>query len=105
MKVEGGQTISNQDAGSKPEMSMQCEIYKSARKQDTYLYVTAKDDFSRVPDALMKMIGQPIHVMELELHPDRKLAREDTGEVLRNLQQRGWHLQMPRQEEWQGVKH
>jgi uncharacterized protein YcgL (UPF0745 family) len=25
---------------------------------------------------------------------------------LRNLQERGWHLQMPREEEWrQGVKH
>ena len=87
------------------ENRMQCEIYKSARKQDTYLFVTAKDDFSKVPDALMKMIGRLIHVMELELYPERKLAREDTDEVLRNLQQRGWHLQMPRQEEWQGVKH
>lgn len=84
---------------------MQCEIYKSSKKQDTYLYVTAKDDFSKVPDALLKMIGPPIHVMELELHPDRRLAREDISEVLRNLQQRGWHLQMPRQDEWQGVKH
>lgn len=84
---------------------MRCEIYKSSKKQDTYLYLATRDDFSNVPDALLKMIGQPIHVMELDLRPERKLAREDVQEVLRNLHERGWHLQMPRQEDWQGIKH
>jgi uncharacterized protein YcgL (UPF0745 family) len=86
---------------------MQCAIYKSLRKQDTYLYLAAKDDFSRIPEALLRLLGEPVHVMDLELHSERKLAQEDTVEVLRNLQERGWHLQMPRQEEWleSGVKH
>jgi len=77
---------------------MQCSIYKSRRKQDTYLYLAIKDDFSLLPDPLLKLLGEPVHVMDLELHPERRLAQEDTAEVLRNLQQRGWHLQMPRQE-------
>ncbi|MDS4029373.1 MAG: YcgL domain-containing protein [Candidatus Contendobacter sp.] len=84
---------------------MQCAIYKSLKKQDTYLYLAARDDFSRVPETLLKLIGEPIHVMDLELPPERKLAQEDTAEVLRNLQERGWHLQMPRQDEWLGIKH
>ena len=84
---------------------MQCAIYKSRKKQDTYLYLAARDDFSRVPETLLKLIGEPIHVMDLELPPERKLAQEDTAEVLRNLQERGWHLQMPRQDEWLGIKH
>jgi uncharacterized protein YcgL (UPF0745 family) len=37
--------------------------------------------------------------MDLDLHPDRQLAQENTVEVLQNLQERGWHLQMPRREE------
>ena len=84
---------------------MQCAIYKSRKKQDTYLYLAAKDDFSHVPEPLLKLIGEPVHVMDLELSPERKLALEDTAEVLHNLRERGWHLQMPRQEEWSGTKH
>ncbi|MDG4553411.1 MAG: YcgL domain-containing protein [Candidatus Competibacter sp.] len=79
---------------------MQCAIYKSRKKQDTYLYVATKDDFSNIPDALLRLLGEPIHVMDLELHPERRLAQEDVTEVLRNLQERGWHLQAPRQDEW-----
>ncbi|HOB61690.1 MAG TPA: YcgL domain-containing protein [Candidatus Competibacteraceae bacterium] len=78
---------------------MQCAIYKSLRKQNTYLYLADKDDFSRLPEALLKLIGPPTYVMDLDLHPERKLAQEDTAEVLRNLAERGWHLQMPRKEE------
>lgn len=84
---------------------MQCAIYKSLKKQDTYLYLATKDDFSRVPESLLKLIGEPVHVMDLDLSPERRLAREDTAEVLRNLQERGWHLQMPRQDEWSGITH
>lgn len=74
---------------------MFCAIYKSTRKQDTYLYLAAKDDFSRVPEPLLKMLGAPIHVMNLELTPERRLAREDVNEVMRCLSERGWFLQMP----------
>ncbi|MFO1424889.1 MAG: YcgL domain-containing protein [Candidatus Competibacteraceae bacterium] len=84
---------------------MQCAIYKSRKKQDTYLYLSTKDDFSHVPEPLLKLIGEPVHVMDLDLSPERKLAQEDAAEVLRNLQERGWHLQMPRQDEWLGIKH
>ncbi|MFZ1828857.1 MAG: YcgL domain-containing protein [Candidatus Competibacteraceae bacterium] len=79
---------------------MQCAIYKSPRKQDTYLYLAARDDFSCLPENLLKLLGEPLHVMDLDLHPDRQLAQENTVEVLQNLQERGWHLQMPRREEW-----
>ncbi|MCC6136087.1 MAG: YcgL domain-containing protein [Candidatus Contendobacter sp.] len=78
---------------------MPCAIYKSRRKADTYLYVAVRDDFSMIPEALLKLVGELEHVMDLDLRPERKLALEDTAEVLRNLEERGWHLQMPRREE------
>ena len=59
---------------------MQCAIYKSPRKQDTYLYLAARDDFSCLPENLLKLLGKPVHVMDLELHPDRQLAQEDIVE-------------------------
>ena len=82
---------------------MYCAIYKSLRKQDTYLYVAGKDDFSQVPDMLLKLLGKLIYVMDLELSSGRKLAQEDVLQVMRNLQEQGWHLQMPRKEEWLGM--
>lgn len=84
---------------------MQCAIYKSRRKQDTYLYMAAKDDFSSIPESLLRLLGEPVHVMDLDLRPDRKLAQEDAAEVLRNLRERGWHLQMPRREEQPDIMH
>jgi uncharacterized protein YcgL (UPF0745 family) len=78
---------------------MYCAVYKSSVKQDTYyLYVARKDDFRSVPEALMQMLGILIHVMDLELNAARKLAQEDVLEVMRNLEARGWHLQMPQRE-------
>jgi uncharacterized protein YcgL (UPF0745 family) len=84
---------------------MQCAIYKSLKKQDTYLYTATKDDFSHVPETLLKLIGELVHVMDLDLSPERKLAQEDTAEVLHNLQECGWHLQMPRQDDPLAPRH
>ena len=84
---------------------MQCAIYKSRRKLDTYLYLAARDDFSRVPESLLKLLGEPVHVMDLDLSAERKLAQEDVAEVLYNLQERGWHLQMPRQDDPLALRH
>lgn len=73
---------------------MSCFIYRSTCKADTYLYVLEKDDFSMLPDALMKVFGQPEFSFKFELTPDRILAKEDTAEVYTNLRQQGFHLQM-----------
>jgi len=72
-----------------------CWIYKSPLEEEMYLYVPAKEEFGRVPDALMARFGEPVFVMELELHMGRTLAREDVAQVLRNLESGGFHLQMP----------
>ncbi len=75
---------------------MKTYIYKSRRKDDLYLYLRDKDDFSILPEALSKVIGQsPDMVMSLELHPEKKLAREDVSVVMHNLSTRGFHIQMP----------
>ncbi len=77
---------------------MYCAIYKGNKKQDAYLYLSAKDDFSRVPDGLLKIMGRLQHVMDLELTPTRRLAQEDVDEVIRHLQEQGWFLQLPPKE-------
>ncbi|NJN45794.1 MAG: YcgL domain-containing protein [Candidatus Competibacteraceae bacterium] len=79
---------------------MFCTIYKSPKKLGAYLYLADKDDFTPVPDVLLRMLGDPIYLMELELNPVRKLAQEDVREVIRSLQEQGWFLQLPRQDYW-----
>ncbi|PKM05188.1 MAG: hypothetical protein CVV16_01815 [Gammaproteobacteria bacterium HGW-Gammaproteobacteria-6] len=80
-------------------MKVMCSIYRSKRKAGMYLYVPRKKDLSELPEALMGFFGQPELSMDLVLTPERKLAREDINTVLRNLQEQGYHLQMPPQEE------
>lgn len=74
---------------------MICAVYKSPRKDEMYLYLPKRDDFSQVPAALMNAFGQPIFVLMMNLTEDRVLARENTAKVLANLREQGFHLQMP----------
>ncbi len=74
---------------------MQCEIYRSSKKAGAYLYIEKVDDFSRVPDSLLKLLGRLEHVMHLDLTPGRNLAQADSGEVRRNLEEKGFFLQLP----------
>lgn len=75
---------------------MKTYIYKSRKKDELYLYLANKDDFSEVPQSLYDSMGkEPVFVMELELHADRPLAREDVITVMKNLKNQGFHVQMP----------
>ncbi|HEY0502555.1 MAG TPA: YcgL domain-containing protein [Lysobacter sp.] len=74
---------------------MQAFVYKSLRKDDTYVYLSARDDFARLPEPLRTQLGALQFVLELALTPERKLAREDAAVVRENLAARGFHLQFP----------
>lgn len=74
---------------------MQAYVYKSLRKADTYVYLSARDDFERLPDPMREQLGALQFVLEVELSPQRKLARADAAVVRENLAARGFHLQFP----------
>ena len=73
---------------------MLCHIYRSSLKLDTYLYLAVRDDFSKIPDELLRVFGEPEYSFSFKLDAERKLAKEDAAEVLDNLKQRGYHLQL-----------
>jgi uncharacterized protein YcgL (UPF0745 family) len=77
------------------EDNLHCWVYRSPRKQEMYLFLAAEDGFDRVPETLLDRFGEPILVIELELSPERQLAREDVNQVMANLGDQGFHLQMP----------
>lgn len=80
---------------------MRCSIYKGRKKADTYLYVEREDDFSRVPEALLTLLGPLQHVMNLELTRGRSLAQADPEQVRRLLREQGYYIQLPSEEDEQ----
>ncbi|OUS28950.1 hypothetical protein A9Q98_06810 [Thalassotalea sp. 42_200_T64] len=74
---------------------MLCAIYKSSKKQETYLYVLKRDDFSAVPEALLTTFGTPQFVTLLNLANRAKLALADIEKVKAGMQQYGFYLQLP----------
>ena len=82
---------------------MKCSVVRSSMKDFTYIYLLEGHDFDDLPVALKKVFGTPETVMNLELSPDRKLAYEDVTEVIQNLAEKGYHLQMPPREDATGL--
>jgi uncharacterized protein len=76
-------------------MSVLCQIFKSSRKEEMYLYVEKSRGMEDVPPALLERFGEPIPVMLLQLTSARKLARADVVDVLAGIEQHGYYLQMP----------
>lgn len=74
---------------------MLCVIYRSAKRDQTYLYVEKKDDFSRVPAELMQGFGKPQLAMLLPLDGSKRLANADLEKVKTALQEQGYYLQVP----------
>lgn len=82
---------------------MKCSVVRSSQKDFTYIYLLAGQDFDDLPVALKKVFGDPEFVMTLELTTDRKLAYEDVRQVMQNLADKGYHLQMPPTEDASGL--
>ncbi|KAA8729870.1 MAG: YcgL domain-containing protein [Ewingella americana] len=74
---------------------MLCAIYRSTKRDQTYLYVEKKDDFSRVPEELLQGFGQPQFSMSINLAQREKLATADIEKVKQSLLEQGYYLQVP----------
>ncbi len=74
---------------------MLCAIYRSNKRDQTYLYVEKKDDFSRVPEELMQGFGKPQFSMVINLGQREKLATADIEKVKQSLEEQGYYLQVP----------
>ena len=78
-----------------PIKNQEIKVFKSLKKLDTYLYVDKSQDFEELPSALRDSFGQYKLVLEMELSPERKLARADTNQVLADIAVKGFYLQLP----------
>lgn len=76
-------------------MKLLCQVFRSPRKPEMYLYVEKNRGVQDVPDSLMAQFGDPEAIMTLLLGPESKLARAETGLVLASIEEQGFYLQMP----------
>jgi uncharacterized protein YcgL (UPF0745 family) len=76
-------------------MKFLCQVYASARKPETYLYVEKSRGLVDVPAPLLAQFGEPRECMILVLTQGKKLARADVAEVMAEISDNGYYLQMP----------
>ena len=74
---------------------MLCHVYRSERRELTYLYLDPELAWESLPQPLQELFKDAERVMELELSKDRPLAQENVETVLANLADPGYHLQLP----------
>jgi len=73
---------------------MQCHIYRSPRKPNSYLYLPDKNDISALSDEFFKLFGEPEFSFSFELTADREMPQADAAEVIKNIQEKGYYLQI-----------
>ena len=72
-----------------------CSVYKCNRKSNYFLYVEHAEEFTRVPESLLAMLGELQHVIDVQLDDQRKLAQADVQLVMQQIHETGYYLQMP----------
>ena len=72
-----------------------CEIFKSSRKDEMYLYVDKRKGMETVPEVLMETFGKPVPVLTMMLTADKPLARVKAADVMAAIEEQGFYLQMP----------
>ena len=75
--------------------AMHAFVYKSLRKADTFVYLAARDAFEALPEPVRAQLGGLEFVLEVELTPERRLARADAAKVREALAERGFFIQVP----------
>lgn len=72
-----------------------CNVFKTRRYPDMYLYVIREEGFDRVPERLLERFDDPELALSFTLTPSRKLAIADATTVFNALLVDGYYLQMP----------
>jgi uncharacterized protein YcgL (UPF0745 family) len=74
---------------------IECAVYKSIKKDETYVFIPTTKPLSDLPEELLKVLGQAEIIMTLKLTPEKKMARGTAAQVMKSIEERGFHLQMP----------
>lgn len=74
---------------------VECTVYKSQKKDETYVFIPTSSSLSDLPYELLKVLGQAEKVMTLMLTAEKKMARGSAEAVMKSIEEQGFYLQMP----------
>ncbi|MDV6317184.1 YcgL domain-containing protein [Idiomarina sp. HP20-50] len=74
---------------------MLCDVYRSLKKADTYLYLPHGNEFDDVPDVLCEQFGRAEKVLTINLAKREQLARLTVEKLQEHLHNDGFYLQLP----------
>lgn len=74
---------------------IEVEIYKTARRAETFLFVPAGVSPDAWPDGLSETFSPAERVMALTLTERQPLAAQPATEVMAAIKERGYFLQLP----------
>lgn len=74
---------------------IECAVYKSQKKDETYVFIPTTTQLSDLPEELLKVLGQAEKIMTLNLTPEKKMARGNAGVIMKSIEEQGFYLQMP----------
>lgn len=72
-----------------------CLVYRSSKKQETYLFLPVGGVYQDLPEDLRAMFGDPALVMKLDIDADTRLAQAEAPRVIEALETEGYFLQLP----------
>ena len=75
--------------------SIEVDIYKTARRAETFLFVSACIPPDAWPDCLAETFSPAEHVLRLTLTEQQSLAAQPATEVMAAIKQQGYFLQLP----------
>ena len=74
---------------------MEVSVYRSLRRQDTYLLVPEADALENVPEPLLEHFGEAHFSFTFTLTDNRSLQRIDPQALREQLDTAGYFLQLP----------
>ena len=74
---------------------IKCTVYKSLKKDETYVFIPTTSQLSDLPDELKSVLGETEKIMTLTITPEKKMARGTGADVIKSFEEQGFHLQMP----------
>lgn len=77
---------------------MLCYVYKGDKRDDHYLYLDSQVEDAEVPEALLSMLGNLSKVIHFDLNADRQLPQADPEQVMKDIREQGFYLQMPKKD-------
>lgn len=84
------------------EESMQCFVYKGCNKEDHFVFLPKELDIENpkndIPAAIVQLLGELEFVIEFALDSQRSLAQADAKQVLSDIKEQGFYLQMPKKD-------